>query len=134
MRPKKVILLIDKDEDRRGITRFILANSCFEVHAVQSPDLDMGKLPRVPDCVLAFWPVDAAAAEKLARSAFAQLVVVKGPRVVLPWSVPAVVVLSTASTAELVGQLRGCCARKRGPRRKAQTSAATACPVGKAAA
>lgn len=60
MRAKKLILLVDPDEDRAGVTRFVLSNDTrFRVISAASTEEGFkAARKRRPDLVLGYAPVD----------------------------------------------------------------------------
>lgn len=116
MRPKKVILLIDADEERSGITRFLLETYRFEVHAFRNAAEAMNYSGRDPGCVLAYWPFFPLETEKVARAGRCPLVVIEALGMQLPWNVvPDAVLSRSCPNSELVERMKACCARRPGP-------------------
>jgi hypothetical protein len=62
MRPRKVVLIIDPQEDRRGITRFTLWTNFFNavgVASIHEARLFIGE-GLSADVILGYWPIDEA--------------------------------------------------------------------------
>lgn len=115
MRPKKIVLLMDGDEAREGVTRFVLETRGFRV-LVASP----GKAAAVPyvDCVLGYWPCDCARAARISKVHEAPVVLMVPDSETIPDKARAnQYLLGSRCTAEnLLSALKIACTRSRGPR------------------
>lgn len=124
MRPAKRILLIDSDEDRLSVTRFLLRTNGYAVTSTRSPDaarqLDLGGYM---DAVVGFWPLNATAMNNVARKLIARTVLVAEAATELPRDAFAdCILLKPAYTpAELLERLKFATARKRGPQKQEVT-------------
>jgi DNA-binding response OmpR family regulator len=126
MRPKKKILLIDADENRRSVRSFVLANRGFAVYAAANAG-DARRAAKIAslDVAILVWPFDGAGAllgelhrsypqmpsmvigEKLAES---------DPRVIAD----AWMLKGGCSQEEINLRAKVMCQRKRGPRPAAE--------------
>lgn len=116
MRPPKRILLIDADEERQSVTRFMLEINRFTVISANS-------VPKAPshdwfDVVIGYWPVDAGAMDKLARKQLHAKSMLVAPAAVKDPSdavVDAVILKGQHYAANILETAKTLTARKRGP-------------------
>jgi CheY-like chemotaxis protein len=128
MRPKKQILLVDGDENRRSVRRFVLETRGFAVEAVATAEEPIAKLcqRRLPfELVIVAWPINAGATAALlialrkmnwhCSSLLLAETLAKGPDDSFfdGW------LLGAFTTEGLIDQVKLMTARKRGPRKMA---------------
>ena len=109
MRPPKRILLIDKDEERRGELRFILY--CWGYRVLDKPQGEV-------NAIVTYWPLSNAEAKRLkSRSPHARLVVLVPMADEMPKCDAADVMLWQSRDRRLfIEELRIASAGKRGPK------------------
>ncbi len=117
MRPKKVILLVDSDEDRQSITRFMLTVNGFAVLSYKTAD-SARQCERSFEVVLGYWPTDAGTLENLAHKVDGKFVLVAPTLTGVPNDVFADAILVRGETTPewILERLKYACARKRGPK------------------
>lgn len=113
MRPRKRVLLIDSNEFEASVTAFVLHTWGYAVlRAVSIPQAR--RVPN-PDAVLAYFPIDAEKAQRVAGWRGVSLVFVcqKGEQA----KAAGFCAVVQPSMFELLDRLRIACVRKRGPRK-----------------
>jgi len=118
MRPKKVIVLIDPNEERREVTRFVLLTHAYAVFDAAAPGGPEKSLATV-DLVLVYDPPDPAwcAAIKAVLPHVPLVVVTEGPWAQFYGSGADAAVGAAISRAELLDRIKTMAARKRGPKK-----------------
>ena len=112
MRPKKRVLLIDTDEDRRGELKFILETCGFRVIQTALGEIDL---------IILQWPVSAGSAKRLKEANPHTPLMVLYPVGITAPNVPSAdMVMPSAGLggrADLLERIRVLVVRKRGPRK-----------------
>jgi two-component system, OmpR family, response regulator CpxR len=129
MRPRKRILLIDHDEHRLGVLRFVLKQHQYAVLSAATPQ-EAEEFERI-DLVIAAWPCNATTVGDLAHRHFV-------PSIVLGYGVTgAMFDLSIdifmpnqfCNPTDILERVRFGVARKRGPRLGSKRNVATVSPA-----
>ena len=125
MRPKKRILLVDRDENRLGVLRFVLSVHYFRVFGEAEP-FDAHELLRAeyPEVLLLLWPLDQAGVEALLqandrRPHRANVLLVAENEVIQPEiTVDRCLLGINCTPANLLEAARICAQRRRGPKKR----------------
>jgi hypothetical protein len=117
MRPKREVLLIDTNEDRQGITRFVLTQHALEVISAATPDEALN-IERA-DVVVAYWAIDCAALDKLGKRLDARTILVAPDLTVPPRGafMDALLLGDECTAANLIDRIKIFASRKRGPKK-----------------
>jgi two-component system, OmpR family, response regulator CpxR len=126
MRPKKCILLIDSDEDRISLRRFLFETHGFSVLSAENArDAQRHFYPGVIDLVVCAYPSVGIDMERLlnlfkaSRSWVPAVALVKdGEKVPVALLADASICLPSCSTADLIERIKIISARKRGPKKQ----------------
>jgi two-component system response regulator CpxR len=130
MRPKRKILLIDSNEERRSVRCYVLTNRGFAVHAAANAEeaLHLAAVTR-PDLAVLCWPLEKANAAALLalmhqRYPATRQMVIAEQLAEPPANIIAdrVLLKGHCSQFEIYEQASILCARKRGPKRFAPAS------------
>jgi DNA-binding response OmpR family regulator len=110
MRPRKKILLIDPDDNRRGEFKFILEVRGYRVVQTARGDADL---------IIARWPIAHSSCERLKRNnPRTPLLIIAPVAERMPLSVLAdAVVWQSLPRWDLLDRIHVMCSRKRGPRK-----------------
>lgn len=115
MRPKKKILLIDTNEDRQGINRFVLEQHAFDVRSANT----LAKARKIAtamqiEVIVGYWPVPDAEVWKIAHQNNAKfLLIYDDKRPTQPGQSD--VKLIDPPMIDIVEYIKTLAARKRGP-------------------
>jgi DNA-binding response OmpR family regulator len=129
VRPKKRILLIDSDETRQGIRRFLLETHGFAVFSASSAE-EARELcaDYSPDAVVAAWPLAGADLGRLLHqlhecSPAASSLLLADSAAAVPESVMADAILpkGQCSAVQVLERVRLLSARKRGPKKTVES-------------
>jgi hypothetical protein len=116
LRPKRKILLIDSNEIKASVTAFTLETNGYAV--LRAASIEEAQAAGIPDAVLAYSPIDAAAAAKVAYASLVQLIFVFPTEEGRPKECRGLGYrLLKPSGEELLNALIIACIRKRGPRK-----------------
>jgi len=123
MRPKKIVLLVDSDEDRMSETRCILHVAGFKVLSSVSAD-SARKTEQFFDVVVGYWPIDWRPLGRLSSRTDNRFILVCPALTGPPANVFADAVLTRGEglTARLIERIKFACARKRGPKPAPKTA------------
>jgi hypothetical protein len=126
MRPKRVILLVDEDEQRQSETRYMLRVNGFDVLSFNSADAAR-KCAHFFDLVLGYWPVADKALRLLARRRDVRFVLVCPSLTREPAAVfaDAILVKAACQPAFVLERIKCGVAKRRGPKSAAQKRAAS---------
>lgn len=129
MRPKKRILLVDADEDRLAVLRFVLRTHAFAVwgttEASEAREILRSEYPEV---LLLVWPLEEASVEALLRANDWQLnrstvlLVAKSETAAPEITANQFLLGRDCTPAKVVEAAKFCARRKRGPRKKPASS------------
>jgi two-component system response regulator CpxR len=124
MRPKKRILLIDTNEERQSLRRFLLETNGYYVLSAASAEETRALIATEPlDLIVCAWPllqIDAAALlnELHCLDPYQRVLVLCDGQMAQPLALRAhAVVLPKISAAELLERVKIMSGRKRGPRK-----------------
>lgn len=117
MRPKRVILLVDFDEQRQAENRFVLQTAGFKVVSCARAEAARKK-GLFFDIIVAYAPVRWEMLERIAARACVRFLLVCPKDTGAPAGVFADAVLAgqNATAAVLIEHIKFGCARKRGPK------------------
>lgn len=117
MRPRKVVLLVDADPERRSVTRYVLKVHGYQVASVPFEDRSEQLAAGVePDCILGMWPMDCKRALLMARKFCAPFMLIAAEKAEVPVEHQPHVRLDADTTpAELLEALRKASYQGRGP-------------------
>lgn len=125
MRPKKRIVLVDADEDRLGIMRFVLRTHYFLVEGTTEVSTAREVLRNdFPELLLLVWPLEVASIEALLRANDRQLnrsnvLLVAESEIDAPRVIANRFLLGAQCTAgNVITEAKAYAKRKRGPRKK----------------
>ncbi len=113
MRPKKVILLVDPNEERAGLNRFVLANSGFNVFTASS--VDHAKAGIIPDVFVGFEPIDETHLADLARKSLRPCLFVAKDEQSAKRAADRTLIEHSIATMDLLDTVKILTVRKRGP-------------------
>lgn len=114
MRPPKRVLLIDSNEYEASVTAYVLTQWGYRV--LRATSITEAKRLKAPDVVLAYFPIDAVKAQRVAKAEHVPLIFVCQKHSADP-SITADCVLVNPPRWTLLDKLRILTARKRGPRK-----------------
>lgn len=129
MRPKRRILLIDSDENRMSIRRYLFITRGFAVFSAPSADEARHLIASCyPDLVVATWPLAGADLGKLLSeihddSPTSHLLLLAERLTEVPDGVfvDAALLKSACSATDIIERAKLLCVRKRGPQKTAQS-------------
>lgn len=126
LKPKKIVLLIDADEQRQSVTRFLLETNGYRVVSASFARAVM--TTAWLDCILCYWPCDYPQVERIADRFEAQVVVMVPAQDAIPREATSGQWLMGASctAANLLNALKIGTARRRGQRPQIQVKGAVA--------
>lgn len=112
MRPLKSVLIIDPDEDRQGLTRFVLRNHYMVLSA--SSIYEACEIDRIPDLLLGYSPIDERRFADLGRGLQRPAIFVASAKNAERFADATVF---SPPAVDLLERIKVMIARKRGPRK-----------------